>query len=44
MITLHDPELVTEGIVSTELGCLNVLPSTTDLIGAELELVAAEQR
>jgi len=42
--TLHDPLLVKEGIVKTQLGFLNVLPSTTDLIGAELELVAADRR
>jgi len=42
--TLHDPHLVEVGIVETQLDGLNVLPSTTDLIGAELELVSAEQR
>nr|WP_320049250.1 AAA family ATPase [uncultured Desulfuromonas sp.] len=42
--TLHDPTLVSECIVKTSLDCLNVLPSTTDLIGAELELVSADQR
>ena len=42
--TLHDPTLVSEGIVETSLDHLNVLPSTTDLIGAELELVSADQR
>ncbi|PLX88866.1 MAG: chromosome partitioning protein ParA [Desulfuromonas sp.] len=31
-------------ILQTELACLDVLPSNTDLIGAEVELVGREQR
>src|SRR5512145_1071742 len=31
-------------IVGTDLACLDLLPSTTDLAGAELELVAAKGR
>lgn len=41
---LHDASLVESCLVDTELPCLTVLPSNTDLIGAELELVNASER
>lgn len=41
---LHDSSLVAKCLVATELPCLTVLPSNTDLIGAELELVNATER
>lgn len=41
---LHDSSLVKKCLVPTELSCLTVLPSNTDLIGAELELVNAGER
>ncbi|PLX92812.1 MAG: chromosome partitioning protein ParA [Desulfuromonas sp.] len=42
--SLHDPKLIEESVLQTELAFLNVVPSTTDLIGAELELVSADER
>ncbi len=41
---LHDPEVVRQCLVDTELEFLKVLPSNSQLIGAELELVAADNR
>jgi chromosome partitioning protein len=41
LINDADPAAI---IVKTELACLDLLPSTTDLAGAELELVAAKGR
>ncbi len=37
-VSLHDI------VVKTELPCLDIIPSTTDLAGAELELVSAPER
>jgi len=42
--SLHDPEVINECLLDTQLEYLQVLPSNTQLIGAELELVAAENR
>jgi len=41
---LVDGRLASEAIVSTELPGLDVLPTNTDLVGAEVELVAAMSR
>jgi chromosome partitioning protein len=41
---LHDHTLITNCLVDTELEYLKVIPSNTDLIGAELELVSANNR
>ncbi|MCD6526417.1 MAG: ParA family protein [Desulfuromonas sp.] len=41
---LHDEELAVKSPINTDLEYLKVIPSTTDLIGAELELVSANNR
>lgn len=41
---LHDDELADKSQVATQLEYLKVIPSTTDLIGAELELVSVDNR
>ena len=41
---LHDPSVIEKCLLPTALEYLTVLPSNTDLIGAELELVSVEDR
>ncbi|MEO0228051.1 MAG: AAA family ATPase, partial [candidate division WOR-3 bacterium] len=41
---LFEPQLIKEAIIRTKYPYLSILPSTPDLVGAEIELVDKEKR
>jgi chromosome partitioning protein len=41
---LFEPNLITQAIIKTKYPYLSVLPSTPDLVGAEVELVSLDER